>query len=72
MIIGVAAGVAGVLVVIGGLAFRSDFCLELIFRSLVFRNWKYEQELDSLLWRIEQKDLQVDFGSTKASFNIFT
>ena len=28
---------------------------------LVYRNYKYEQELDSLLWKIESSELQVIF-----------
>ena len=27
---------------------------------LVYRNYKYEQELDSLLWKIESSELQVN------------
>ncbi|GAB6020731.1 hypothetical protein CHUAL_003395 [Chamberlinius hualienensis] len=33
----------------------------LIFVTLaVYRNWKYEQELDNLLWKIDYKDVQVN------------
>lgn len=38
-------------------------CILLIFliASLIFyRNWKYEQELDSLLWKVDFKDLQLN------------
>lgn len=29
--------------------------------SLVFyRNWKYEQELDSLLWKVDYKDIEIN------------
>lgn len=27
---------------------------------LVYRNWRYEQELDSLLWKVDYKDIQVN------------
>ena len=26
---------------------------------VVYRNWRYEQELDSLLWKIDYKDIQI-------------
>lgn len=26
---------------------------------VVYRNWRYEQELDSLLWKIDFKDIQM-------------
>ena len=30
-----------------------------IVSTVVYKNWVYEQELDSLLWKIESKDLIV-------------
>ncbi|KAG8266618.1 hypothetical protein J6590_085631 [Homalodisca vitripennis] len=27
---------------------------------LVYRNWRYEQELDSLLWKVDFKDIQMN------------
>lgn len=26
---------------------------------MIYRNWRYEQELDSLLWKIDYKDIQI-------------
>jgi hypothetical protein len=26
---------------------------------IIYRNWRYEQELDSLLWKIDYKDIQI-------------
>lgn len=35
--------------------------LVLAIISLVFyRNWKYEQELDSLLWKVDYKDIEIN------------
>ena len=34
--------------------------LVLVVGSIFYRNWRYEQELDSLLWKIEYKELQVE------------
>lgn len=32
----------------------------LILVSLVlYRNWRYEQELDSLLWKVDYKEIQM-------------
>lgn len=30
-----------------------------IVSLVLYRNWRYEQELDSLLWKIDYKELQV-------------
>lgn len=41
--------------------------------SLVFyRNWKYEQELDSLLWKVDYKDIEIndtENGSTSSKIS---
>ena len=26
---------------------------------IIYRNWRYEQELDSVLWKIDYKDIQI-------------
>lgn len=26
---------------------------------MLYRNWRYEQELDSLLWKVNYKDIQI-------------
>lgn len=26
---------------------------------ILYRNWRYEQELDSLLWKVNYKDIQL-------------
>lgn len=44
----ISAGIAGGAVVV------------LILVSLVlYRNWRYEQELDSLLWKVDYKEIQM-------------
>lgn len=30
-----------------------------IVSLVLYRNWKYEQELDSLLWKVDYKDIQL-------------
>ena len=40
--------------VVGGLVF-----LLVTILLIVYRNWRYEQELDSLLWKIDYKDIQI-------------
>ncbi|KAH0808525.1 hypothetical protein GEV33_014265 [Tenebrio molitor] len=32
----------------------------LIISLVFYRNWKYEQELDSLLWKVDFKDIQIN------------
>ena len=44
----IAAGITGGIIV----------CL-IIVLLVVYRNWRYEQELDSLLWKIDYKDIQI-------------
>jgi hypothetical protein len=39
----------------------------LLVWSVAYRNWRYEQELDSLLWKIEYKELQVEDMSPMAA-----
>ena len=41
---GIAGGVAIVVIIVG---------------LIIYRNWRYEQELDSLLWKIDYKDIQI-------------
>lgn len=44
--------------IIGGIA--GGLLLIIIVVLLVpYRNWKYEQELDSLLWKVNYKDIQI-------------
>lgn len=31
----------------------------IIVLLIIYRNWRYEQELDSLLWKIDYKDIQI-------------
>lgn len=35
--------------------------------SVLFRNWKYEQALDSLTWKIDFKDIKIYDDANKAS-----
>lgn len=32
----------------------------LVVSLLVYRNWRYEQELDSLLWKVDYKDIKIN------------
>lgn len=44
--------------IMGGIA--GGFLLIITAVLLVlYRNWKYEQELDSLLWKVNYKDIQI-------------
>lgn len=40
------------------MVFASIFFVSLIFSGIIYRNWKYEQEIDGLLWRLELEDIQ--------------
>lgn len=52
----VAAHTAEILSIVAG-----TLLLVLAIVSLVFyRNWKYEQELDSLLWKVDYKDIEIN------------
>ncbi|CAB0016883.1 unnamed protein product [Nesidiocoris tenuis] len=45
--------------IMGGIA--GTFAALFVIASLViYRNWRYEQELDSLLWKIDYKDIQTN------------
>lgn len=35
----------------------------LIMSLVIYRNWKYEQELDSLLWKVDFRDIQINDDS---------
>ncbi|CAH1968124.1 unnamed protein product [Acanthoscelides obtectus] len=35
------------------------FIVVLVISLVLYRNWRYEQELDSLLWKIDFKDIQM-------------
>lgn len=44
--------------IVGGIA--GGLLLVLLAISLMlYRNWKYEQELDSLLWKVNYKDIEI-------------
>jgi hypothetical protein len=45
----IAAGVAG-----GLLLFL------VVVLLVLYRNWRYEQELDSLLWKVDYRDIQIN------------
>lgn len=54
--ISVLAHTAEILSIVAG-----TLLLVLAVISLVFyRNWKYEQELDSLLWKVDYKDIEIN------------
>lgn len=42
----------------GGIAGTLLFILAAVV-LILYRNWKYEQELDSLLWKVNYKDIQI-------------
>lgn len=35
------------------------FLILIIVSLVLYRNWRYEQELDSLLWKIDFRDVQM-------------
>ncbi|XP_049775726.1 guanylate cyclase 32E [Schistocerca cancellata] len=50
----------------GGIA--GGLALVLLVVSLVlYRNWRYEQELDSLLWKVDWRDIQLNDENTNSS-----
>ena len=51
LLLGLMGGLLAVLLVVGGVAYR---------------NWRYEQELDSLLWKIDSKELMMEDAETFA------
>lgn len=63
-----AAHTAEILSIVAG-----TLLLVLAVVSLVFyRNWKYEQELDSLLWKVDYKDIEIndtENGSTSSKIS---
>lgn len=63
-----AAHTAEILSIVAG-----TLLLVLAVISLVFyRNWKYEQELDSLLWKVDYKDIEIndtENGSTSSKIS---
>lgn len=64
----VSAHTAEILSIVAG-----TLLLVLAVVSLVFyRNWKYEQELDSLLWKVDYKDIEIndtENGSTSSKIS---
>ncbi|KAH0955867.1 hypothetical protein HN011_006367 [Eciton burchellii] len=44
--------------IVGGIAGALLFISVLVV-LILYRNWKYEQELDSLLWKVNYKDIEV-------------
>lgn len=36
------------------------FVIVVIISLVLYRNWKYEQELDSLLWKVDFRDIQLN------------
>lgn len=44
--------------VIGGISGGLALII-LVILLVLYRNWKYEQELDSLLWKIDYKDIET-------------
>ncbi|KAB0802102.1 hypothetical protein PPYR_04288 [Photinus pyralis] len=37
----------------------------LISAAILYRNWRYEQELDSLLWKIDYKDIELKINNNE-------
>ncbi|XP_066598424.1 guanylate cyclase 32E [Prorops nasuta] len=44
--------------IVGGIA-GALLLIVTIVSLVLYRNWKYEQELDSLLWKVNYKDIQI-------------
>lgn len=44
--------------IVGGITGGLVFIITVIV-LILYRNWKYEQELDSLLWKVNYKDIQI-------------
>lgn len=38
-----------------------------IVSLVLYRNWKYEQELDSLLWKVDYKEIQLHENEKESS-----
>lgn len=44
--------------IVGGIVGGLVFVITAV-TLILYRNWKYEQELDSLLWKVNYKDIQI-------------
>lgn len=44
--------------IVGGITGGLVFIITVVV-LILYRNWKYEQELDSLLWKVNYKDIQI-------------
>lgn len=44
--------------IVGGIAGTLLFII-VVAVLILYRNWKYEQELDSLLWKVNYKDIEI-------------
>lgn len=44
--------------IVGGIAGALLFIIAMVV-LILYRNWKYEQELDSLLWKVNYKDIEI-------------
>lgn len=45
--------------IMGGIA-GTCAALFVIVSLVIYRNWRYEQELDSLLWKVDFRDIQMN------------
>ncbi|KAG8315278.1 hypothetical protein J6590_074376 [Homalodisca vitripennis] len=55
--------------ILGGVLGGTSAVLILVL-LLVYRNWRYEQELDSLLWKVDFKDIQMNDNEQASSNKI--
>lgn len=44
--------------IVGGIAGGLLFIIAVV-ALILYRNWKYEQELDMLLWKVNYKDIEI-------------
>lgn len=54
--------------IVGGIA-GGLFLVLLAILLILYRNWRYEQELDSLLWKVNYKDIQLKESKDVTSNN---
>jgi len=41
----------------------------IVIGLVLYRNWRYEQELDSLLWKLDFRDIQMAEENEKSNNN---
>lgn len=56
--------------IVGGIT-GAGLAVLILSALIVYRSWKYEQELDSLIWRLDFRDIKLneDFFSNEQKAN---